>query len=260
MKIFEKENIFYGKRIVSQMATVKKHYENHLAKYYSWMSGGKAQKLEEHRNFFKDHNVAPCFSGVAVDLGAGSGFQSIPLAELGFRVIAIDLSKNLLTELKESAKDLPVEIINDDLLNFSKHCPDKIELVVCMGDTLTHLNTHQNIRHLLTMIYNALETGGRVILTFRDLTTELRGLDRFIPIRNDANTTFTCFVEYEKDYVKVHDIIYEREKNHWNLKKSFFKKIRIFPPWTREILQDIGFKVETFDIHNAVVCIIAHKT
>jgi SAM-dependent methyltransferase len=241
------------------MATVKEHYENHLAKYYSWISGGLAQKLEEHRNFFKDHHVLPRRSGVAVDLGAGSGFQSIPLAELGFRVIAIDLSKNLLAELKESAKDLPVEIINDDLLNFSKHCPAKIELVVCMGDTLTHLNTHQNIRHLLTMIYNALETGGRVILTFRDLTTELRGLDRFIPIRNDANTIFTCFLEYEKDYVKVHDIIYERKKNHWNLKKSFFKKIRIFPQQTKKILQDIGFKVEASDIHNAVVCIIANK-
>jgi len=241
------------------MANVKEHYENHLAKYYSWMSGGLAQKLEENRKFFKDHRVWPRGSGVAVDLGAGSGFQSIPLAELGFGVIAIDLSTNLLAELEKNAEDLPIEIINDDLLNFSKHCSDKIELVVCMGDTLTHLNTHQNIRQLLKMIYNALEMGGRVILTFRDLTSELKGLDRFIPVRNDANTIFTCFLEYEKDHVKVHDIVYERKNNQWELKKSFFKKIRIFPQWAKEILQDVGFKVEAFDIHNTVVCIIANK-
>jgi len=176
------------------MAIVKEHYENHLAKYYSWMSGGSARKIEENRVFFRDHYVWPRGSGVAVDLGAGSGFQSIPLAELGYQVIAIDLSNYLLGELKENAKDLPIEIINDDLLNFSKHCPDKIELVVCMGDTLPHLNTHQNIRHLLRRICNALEIGGRVILTFRDLTTELKGLDRFIPVRNDANIIFTCFL------------------------------------------------------------------
>lgn len=241
------------------MATVKEHYENHLAKYYSWISGGLAQKLEENRNFFKDHHVLPRRSGVAVDLGAGSGFQSIPLAELGFRVIAIDLSKNLLAELKENAKDVPTEIINDDLLNFSKHCPDKIELAVCMGDTLTHLSTHQNIQNLLKKVYSTLETGGRVVLTFRDLTTELRGLDRFIPVRSDANTIFTCFLEYEKDHVRVHDIIYEQRNNQWELKTSFFKKIRILPQQTKEILQDTGFKVETFDIHNAVVCIIANK-
>ena len=242
------------------MTTIKEHYEKHLAKYYSWMSGGLAKKIEENRRFFKDQHVRPRGSGVAVDLGAGSGFQSIPLAELGFSVIAIDLSKNLLAELKKNAKGEPIEIVNDDLLNFPKHCPAGIELVVCMGDTLTHLNTHQDIRHLLTMIYNALETGGRVILTFRDLTTELRGLDRFIAVRHDASTIFTCFLEYEKDHVKVHDIIYERKNNQWELKKSFFKKIRIFPPWTREILLESGFEIETYDIHNAAVCIIAHKT
>ena len=106
------------------------------------MSGGLAQKIEENRKFFKDHHVWPRGSGVAVDLGAGSGFQSIPLAESGFRVIAIDLCKNLLAELKENAEGLPLEIVNDDLLNFPQHCPDGIELVVCMGDTLTLLNTH----------------------------------------------------------------------------------------------------------------------
>jgi SAM-dependent methyltransferase len=241
------------------MATVKEHYENHLGKHYSWMSGGFSKKLEENRKFFKDHNLWPRGSGVAVDLGAGSGFQSIPLAELGYQVIAIDLSSHLLAELKENAKDLSIEIINDDLLNFSKHCPDTVELVVCMGDTLTHLNTHQNIREHFRKVYSALEIGGQVILTFRDLTSELKGLDRFIPIRNNANTIFTCFLEFEKDYVKVHDIIYERKHNQWELKKSVFNKIRISPQWAREILQDFGFKVETYDIHNGIVCIIAQK-
>jgi SAM-dependent methyltransferase len=241
------------------MVTVKEHYENHLAKYYSWMSGGFSKKLEENRKFFKDHNLWPRSSRVAVDLGAGSGFQSIPLSELGYQVIAIDSSNQLLAELKENAKDLSIEIINDDLLNFSKHSPDTVELIVCMGDTLTHLNTHQNIRKLLRSVYNALEIGGQVVLTFRDLTTELKGLDRFVPVRNDANTIFTCFLEYEKDYVRVYDIIYEKKHNQWKLKKSMFNKIRISPQWARKNLQEFGFKVETYDIYNGVVCIIAHK-
>ena len=241
------------------MAGIREHYANHLAKYYSWMLGGLTKNIQENRKFFKDKHVWPRRSGVAVDLGAGSGFQSIPLAELGFRVVAIDLSNHLLAELKENAKDLSIEIINDDLLNFSKHCLDTVELVVCMGDTLTHLNTHQNIRNLFERICTALDIGGQVILTFRDLTTELKGLDRFIPVRNDANTIFTCFLEYEKDYVKVHDIIYEKKHRQWELKKSVFNKTRISPQWAREILQDFGFKVVTFDIHNSVVCIIACK-
>ena len=241
------------------MAIVKDHYENYLAKYYSWISGGFAKKIDENRIFFKDHHIKPCSSKIAVDLGAGSGFQSIPLAELGYKVIAIDLSETLLTELKNNAKDLQIDIINDDLLNFSKYCPEKIELAVCMGDSLTHLDTHQDIRHLLRRIYKALEIDGRIILTFRDLTAELKGLDRIIPVRNDDNVIFTCFVEHENDHVKVHDIIYEKKNDRWELKKSFYKKICISPHWTKEFLQDVGFKVETFDIHNGVVCIVAYK-
>jgi len=241
------------------MVTAKEHYENHLAKYYSWMSGGFSKKLEENRKFFKDHNLWPRSTKVAVDLGAGSGFQSIPLCELGYQVIAIDLSHQLLAELKENAKDLSIEIINDDLLNFSKCSPDTVELVVCMGDTLTHLNTHQNIRELFKSVYNALEIGGHVVLTFRDLTTELKGLDRFISVRNDSKIIFTCFLEYEKDYVRIHDIIYEKKRNQWEMKKSVFNKIRISPHWARKTLQEFGFRVETYDIYNGVVCIIALK-
>ena len=66
------------------MASVEKHYEDLLAPYYSWISGGSELKLKEYRNFFRDHGVRPASSGVAVDLGAGPGFQSIPLAETGF--------------------------------------------------------------------------------------------------------------------------------------------------------------------------------
>lgn len=237
----------------------KNHYENHLARFYSWMSGGWARKIEENRIFFKDHHVRPCLSGVAVDLGAGSGFQSIPLAEIGFRVIAVDLSRSLLAELEENAENLSIEIINEDLLAFADHCPCPVELVVCMGDTLTHLDTRQNIKELFKRIYSRLEIGGRVILTFRDFSVERKGLDRFIPVRSEANTIFTCFLEYEKDYVVVYDIIYERKNNQWELRKSSFKKIRIFPQWTKDALKDIGFRLEAFDIHNSDVCIIAQK-
>jgi SAM-dependent methyltransferase len=241
------------------MAAATEHYEKLLAKYYAWMSGGFTRNIEQNREFFKAHHVRPLLSGVAVDLGAGCGFQSIPLSQLGFSVIAIDSSSQLLAELKQNAQGLSINPINDDLLNFSRHCPGPIELVVCMGDTLTHLDTRQAIRRLLRKIFKALETGGRLILTFRDLSGELKGLDRFIPVRNDADTIFTCFLEYEKNHIKVHDMIYKRKHNRWDLKKSYFRKLRIAPQWMEEVLQALGFKIETFDIHNAGVGIIARK-
>jgi hypothetical protein len=128
-----------------------------------------------------------------------------------------------------------------------------------MGDTLTHLSTRRTIRQLLRKIFKALETGGRLILSFRDLSVELTGLDRFISVRNDADIIFTCFLEYEKNHVKVHDIVYQRKHDRWDLKKSFYKKIRIAPRWIKEVLQALGFRIEIFAVHDAVACIIARK-
>ena len=241
------------------MADVKAHYDNLLAPYYSWIFGGLKLKLEENRKFFRDHKIQPALSGVAMDLGAGCGFQAIPLAEAGFKVIAIDICRDLLADLGKSAGELSIETLEDNLLNFSVHRPANTELIVCMGDTLTHLDSLENVHGLLKNVYQTLESNGRLVLSFRDLTFELKDLDRFIPVRSESNLIFTCFLEYEKDYVKVHDIIYEKIKDQWQLKKGFYRKLRIPPDWTKECLLKIGFEVEEFDIHNGMVTVTARK-
>ena len=241
------------------MTSVKKHYDNLLAPYYSWMCGGYNFKLKESRIFFKDHNIRPKRSGVAVDLGAGSGFQSIPLAELGFNVLALDTSPELLTELNQNAGDLPIVTVEDNLLNFFEHSPAKAEVIVCMGDTLTHLASQENVSELFSHVYQALEKEGLFILSFRDMTVELKGLDRFIPVRSDAKRIFTCFLEYERHHVRVHDILYEMSNDRWHMKKSYFHKLRISAKWTKEYLLKSGLEIEMYDVRNAMITIIARK-
>jgi len=59
-------------------------------------------------------------------------------------------------------------------------------------------------------VFNALHSGGVFVSTYRDLTKELEGLDRFIPVRSD-DKIMTCFLEYESaESVAVHDLIYTR--------------------------------------------------
>lgn len=241
------------------MADLQEHYQNLLAPYYAWICGGLASNLKANRLFFQKHGIKPARSCVAVDLGAGCGFQSIPLAEAGFNVIAIDLSNELLMQLKENAARLPVTTIQDDLLNFTAHSPAKIEVVACMGDTLTHLDSLEEARGLIKTVHQALEQGGLFILGFRDMTIELAELDRFIPVRSDSKKIFTCFLEFEKNHVKVHDIVYEETDGQWNMKKSFFRKLRIAEQWILDCLQHAGFAVESDDTANGMVTLIARK-
>ncbi len=242
------------------MSQVSEHYENLLADCYSWMFGDFNGRVEANRIFFERSGIVPAASGIAVDLGAGPGFQSIALGRLGFRVTAIDLSQKLLDELKKNSAALPVTTVRDDLLNVAAHCPEKIELCVCMGDTLPHLQSLEEVTALFERVNSSLEQRGTLVLTFRDLAVELKGLDRFIPVRSDADTLFTCFLEYGPAHVQVHDLVYARKQEAWEFRKSSYRKLRIPFDWTILRLKAAGFTVKAADNSKGMITIIAGKT
>ncbi|MEK8020316.1 MAG: class I SAM-dependent methyltransferase [Candidatus Parabeggiatoa sp.] len=242
------------------MATVKEHYEQLLSEHYAWMFGGLDNGIDKNLDFFKTHHIIPHRSGVAIDLGAGCGFQSIPLARLGFSVLAIDLNSTLLDELENnSSEKQAIRIIQDDLINFDTYTKTTVELIVCMTDTLLHLETPAKVQSLFKKVFASLEEGGQFIITFRDLSYELTSVDRFIPVRSDENTIFTCFLEYEPESVKVHDIIYTKEQGKWTLNKSFYKKLRLSKTWVDEQLSNVGFNDIASTVENGVVSVIAVK-
>jgi SAM-dependent methyltransferase len=241
------------------MSKVSEHYENLLAEYYTWMFGDFNLKVEENESFFRDNNIYPGLSGIAIDLGSGPGYQSIALAKAGFQVTAVDQSKKLLDELADNKVDLPVTLINDDILKFQSHITDNAELIVCMGDTLTHLESKPDVEDLLYNSYKWLEDSGKLILSFRDLTYELKETDRFIPVKSDDITIFTCFLEYEKSHVKVHDLIYTKEDDSWTLNKSFYKKLILDPEWITQLLKKLEFRIIDLTINKGMVTIISQK-
>ncbi len=226
------------------MNSVRTHYETLLANLYTWLMGGFGQASENNMRFFTARGFSPGANGRAVDLGAGSGFQSVPLAQLGYAVTAIDLSSTLLQELELHRNNLDISIVNDDILALEKHIQAPCELVVCMTDTLTHLPTKANVRQLLKDVYECLSEQGKFVISFRDLSEPLEDTDRFIPMRSDENTIFTCFLEYETDTVNVNDIVYLRDNGEWKLHKSSYKKLRLSLQWLTDMLVNTGFSVD----------------
>lgn len=238
---------------------IKSHYENHLADYYTWISGGFDNNIIKVSQFFARHKITPMESKVAIDLGAGSGFQSIPLSQIGFQVIAVDFSSKLLKDLYKNDKDKKIELLENDILNFKVYANRNPELFVCMGDTLTHLPDLNSVNRLIKNCYQELLPHGKVILTFRDFTFELKGKDRFIPVRSDDQRIFTCFLEYHPDYLDVYDIVSEKENNQWIQKISTYKKIKIAETEIKNILIENGFRLSFFNKEKGIITIIGSK-
>lgn len=240
------------------MADVAEHYKNFLSEYYTWFQGGREKQVEKNLRFFKERKMSPSGCARAVDLGAGSGFQSIPLVRLGYHVTAIDLSEFLLEEIEETEEAEKIELVCGNILEVDRHLNHQVELATCMGDTITHLPSLDDVRRLMKLIHKSLEPGGSFVITYRDLSRELVGLERILPVQSDDDTIFTCFLEYDGPRVRVTDIVHVRTDRGWKMQKSDYFKLRIPLSWLEGELKSRGFEIQTDDM-DGLSCVVAKK-
>ena len=248
------------------MASVGEHYRNLLAKHYTWMTGATfEEKVAEQKALLEKILEPPGpveLRGPALDLGSGPGFQSIALAQLGFSpVIAMDTSAELLDELRSHRGHYPIEIVERDLLSLDAlEMGSEATVAVCMGDTLTHLDSKDSVRRLFAAVLHKLVRGGRFAITYRDLSVALAGADRFLPVRSDDEKIMTCFLEYESDdYVVVNDIVHVREAKGWRMEKSSYRKLRLSAAWVAQALCDEGFRIRSQGMAGRLALIVAEK-
>ena len=236
------------------------HYDTLLGPIYSWMVGDVHAAFARGAAEIAEMHLPARTSGVAVDLGAGFGLHAIPMAKAGFSVIAIDSCGHLLEELRSFAGSLPITPVNDDLLQFRAHAPGLLDVVLCAGDTLTHLPSMQVVEQLLTDVAASLTDGGMFAATFRDYVSKtLEGDARFILVRRDENRILTCFLEYGPDTVTVHDLLTERSDGQWAQKVSSYPKLRLAPDWVEAKLQALGLKSRRETAPSGMVRIVGIK-
>jgi SAM-dependent methyltransferase len=229
-------------------STVQDHYDNLLAEHYDWMFGDSFDlKVAEQKALLSQVARTARRDELAVDLGCGSGFQSVALQQLGYRVFALDSSEKLLDKLAARVEGRSITLRLGDMRKLDDYVtPATAGIVVCMGDTLTHLSSREEVCDLFVSVARVLKPQGLFILSYRDLAQdELLGLDRFIPIRGDDERVMTCFLEYSNpDTVVVNDLVHVRNgAGQWILHKSSYQKLRLPLEWVGVQLAAAGLSI-----------------
>ena len=236
---------------------VERHYAELLAPVYVWMMGGEAAAAARAKAWVEQRGLARLAPGLALDLGCGPGFHAIALADAGFETLAIDSSSELLEELRDPRP----RKLHADLVGFEVHLQGKrARLIVCLGDTLTHLESDQQVDELLDACKRALAPGGLLALTFRDYSQERKPSECLIRVRDEPERSFSCALEFEPGRVRVTDILHEWRDGRWAESRSTYPKLRLAPESVRAKLRARGFALETDEFGGGLATILARAS
>ena len=229
-------------RVVSQ--AVREHYDTLLAPIYSWTLGDfdarVAASCELLQGLLRDSRAAQR-PGRALDLGCGTGVQTLALARLGYRVTGVDFSAVMLEEYRARTRDLGVTAIEADLTRFD--AGEGHGVAVCFGDTVSHLASWDDVRGFFANVHRSLEPLGHFFLASRDHSRVYRGDERFLLVRADATRTLTCVLEDEGEHVRVTDVVHARAAEGCSMSVSSYRKLRVCPATLRAALHAGGFDV-----------------
>ncbi len=140
----------------------------------------------------------------ALDAGCGTGFHAIALARLGVSVTAVDISARMLEELARHTAGLGLDIrtVQAHLAELSPRITGPFGGVFCMGNTLAHMLTKQDLSATLQAFAGVLAPGGI-------LFTQVLNYDRILltrpalqSVKETPGGTFTRSYEYRGDLIR----------------------------------------------------------
>jgi 2-polyprenyl-3-methyl-5-hydroxy-6-metoxy-1,4-benzoquinol methylase len=188
------------------------------------MMGGAERCLSSARELL-DFAPLPTSGGMALDLGCGAGFHARALAERGMSVVAVDSSTDLLAELRDVCAGLDVEAISGDLTDLEAlERRGPFSAILCVGDTLTHLETHDAVNRLVDAAARRLAPDGVLVFEFREQPQTMSANDSVFTVRSDRDRIMQCVLHFEPDRVWVTDVVHEWDGQAWQTIKSTYPK------------------------------------
>jgi glycine/sarcosine N-methyltransferase len=155
-----------------------------IAEYYTYFYRDWETQLEREglglRAVFRNQGVQR-----VLDASCGIGIQTIPLARMGYEVVAADPSAGMLRQAHELAARYDVEdkiqFERADFLTLPDYVEGTFDAVITKGTALPHLLLDSEIEQAIKIFYNFLRPGGTLVIGMRDFGPFMEARPRFIP-------------------------------------------------------------------------------
>ena len=206
-----------------------------------------------HKTFF----ASELHGKTILDVGAATGNLTAYLSSQGYEVTAIDLSERLIAKAAE--KGVTVQQLNmlaiDELPTFDN--------IVCIGNTLPHLDSKTSVQLFLQKAYKQLTQGGKLVLqlvNFQKYFAQQQGdyLGNLPLIENDKVKFERYYYLNEEGKIRFKTILDDTIKNEELLQPIFADQLT---EWLTQIgFQAINlygnFKKDPFDKEKSMALIV----
>ncbi len=219
-------------------------FYDRLAPDYDEMTGfGK--RFDKEKPFFKQlvekHRI-----GTALDAGCGTGFHSLLLAQLGVRVTAVDVSREMIDRLDVHGKELGLQIrgVRSDFRGLGEAVGGEHDAVFCMGNTLPHLAGDAEILNALSAFASRMLPGGMLFLQMLNYDRILVTRERIQGAGEAGGVTYVRFYDFEPGDSRVLFSILRIEKIGGNLKTDLMS-VPLIPITSSRIaglLEESGYR------------------
>lgn len=139
-----------------------------------------------------------------LDLAAGTGNYSIALSKMGYEVTAVDLDEEMVRKIEEKnntegtkVKALVLDMNKVETLN------DKFDAIICIGNSLVHLQDKKEIQDLVKKLYNSLNEDGVLIIQIVNYDRVLKKHVKELPLINREDKGVKFIRNYEQENEKI---------------------------------------------------------
>lgn len=183
-------------------------FYNYLASEYDEMISFE-KSIENKKKLFAKFVTDKIKS--AVDIGCGSGADSIALASLGVKVTAFDPSQAMIKFAKANANKLNVGV--ELFLHSADEIPEpfnsKFDLAVSLGNTFANIPT-KKLENSLKRIFDVLKPNGILlmqVLNYKKIVSEQK---RIVNINEGEDKYFIRFYNFLDDQIYFNILIFRK--------------------------------------------------
>lgn len=221
-----------------------------VAEKYHWFFSSwenvMNRQMDELVPLLQQYNV-----NSVLDCACGTGLQSIGLVKNGFHVVGSDLSPEMLKRASENARqaNVKLELVHSDFRELPKNIHNTFDAVICMGNSIPHLLSDEDVRNALNSIYNCINSKGIAIFDIRNYDAMISQKPKFIPMRiNEEKDGKIVSVLYVFDYLErtiqfnIIYLIFDKTSGERKMEVESVEYNPIGKDLFLRLLNDTGFK------------------